>query len=101
MLLGIQAARAADLTVAAYIELSLDRLQLAQATWERQQQAPSADAEEALYQQYGTTVMAYYAFAGAHRQEIEAYLAAHPEMQVQIDSRSDRLHELIEQAERR
>jgi hypothetical protein len=101
MLLGTPAARAADLTIAAYIELSLARLQLAKDTWEREQQAPSVDAEEALYQQYGITVVAYYAFAGAHRQEIEGYLAAHPEVQVQIDSLSERLHELIEQTERR
>jgi hypothetical protein len=101
MLLGTQVAHATDLTVAAYIELSLARLQLAKDTWEREQQAPSGDAEEALYQQYGTTVMAYYAFAGAHRQEIEGYLGAHPEMQAQIDSLSERLHELIEQTERR
>ena len=97
---GIQLAQADNLTVVTYVELSVARLQLAKDTWEREQRAPSAGEEAALYQRYGTTIGAYYAFTSTHRKAIEGYLAAHPEVQARIERLSERLHELIEQAER-
>ena len=93
--------QAADLAVAAYYDLAVERLQLAIDTWQQQGRSPT-DADEArLWARYGTTARAYYTYAGAHRREVRNYLETHPEVGAELDRLQDRLRALLAQMETR
>ena len=69
-----------DLTVARYIDLTVARLQLAFDTWQKEKRSPTMDEENALWLQYQTTAQEYYLYRSAHPDEVDGYLAAHPEL---------------------
>jgi hypothetical protein len=101
VLVGGQRIRAAELSVEAYWELSVARLQLAEEAWGQASRSPTADEEARLWQRYGTTAAEYYAFGSTHRDEVAQYLAAYPDIGAEVERLSARLEELIEQAEAR
>ena len=98
-LLAVLPAAGAELTVMEYVELTISRLELAQTTWSEEGRSPTETEEAALFDELATDAETYYRFAGQHRQKIEDYLAANPELQQQIDSLSDAVGQLIEQSE--
>ena len=94
--------QAEELNVTTYIDMTLARLQLVLDTWRREGRSPNTGEQEAvLWEWYGTTAKAYYAFASTHRQEIARHLAAHPEVQEDIQNLRVQIHALIGQVETR
>jgi hypothetical protein len=89
------AVQAEELTVEHYIALSIARLELAKQSWTATQQPPPADAVAALFAGYGVEETDYLAYTGAHREAIDAYLAAHPEAQAHIDALSADIDQAI------
>lgn len=90
---------AAELTVPSYVDLTIDRLELAYATWSQEGRSPVETEEAAVCQLYETTLDAYYAFAGGHKQEIEDYLAEHTDKRDTIESLAADIAAIIEQQE--
>jgi hypothetical protein len=92
-------ALAAELTVATYVDLTIDRLALAYDTWSQEGRSPVETEEAAVCQLYETDLDAYYSFAGDHRQEIEDYLAEHDDKRAAIDSLAADIAAIIEHKE--
>lgn len=92
-------ALAEELTVASYVDLTIERLELAHHTWSAEGRSPVETEEAELCHPYGTDLDAYYAFAGEHRQEIEDYLAEHTAKRDTIDSLAADVAAVIEQQE--
>jgi hypothetical protein len=92
-------AQVAGLSVEQYCELSIVRLEFARDLWAREGRGPNTFEEATLWPWYGTNAAEFYAFAGAHRKELAAYLAAHPEVQAEIDRLRARIDALTAQAE--
>lgn len=91
-------ARAEDLSIEAYFDTTLARLELAATRWEQTGSGPTEEDMEALFAQHGTTTEAYHAYAGKHREEVQGYLEARPEVQQAIDALSARIRAAIDQA---
>jgi len=91
--------RADELTVASYVDLTIERLELAYDTWSQEGRSPVETEEAEVCQAYGTDLDAYYAFAGEHRREIEDYLADHDDERDTIDSLAADIAAVIEQEE--
>lgn len=89
----------ADLTVESYCQLSVERLQLATDLLEQQGRLPDLLEQAALFSRYGTTAEEYLAFGSANRDAVEAYLAAQPELQAQLDALRARMDVRIAQRE--
>ena len=92
-------ARAAELTLAAYVDLTIARLELARATWSEQGRSPVETEEAALFEAHGSTSRDYHGFAGKHEQEIGSYLEEHTAKRDQIEALSREIERLIEQSE--
>jgi predicted NACHT family NTPase len=92
-------ALAAELTVESYVDLTIDRLELARTTWSEEGRSPVETEEAAICQLYETTLDAYYRFAGEHRKEIEDYLAQNTEKRDTIDALAAEIKSLIDQVE--
>jgi HAMP domain-containing protein len=92
-------ARAAELTVADYVDLTIARLELAQRTWSEEKRSPVETEEAALFEARGTTAGDYFRFAGRHGQEIEGYLEENTDKRDRIEALSQEIERLIEQAE--
>jgi len=92
-------ARAAELTVGDYVDLTIARLELAQKTWSEERRSPVETEEAALFEARGTTAKAYYRFAGAHGKAIESYLEENTDKRDRIAALSREIQRLIEQAE--
>lgn len=92
-------ALAAELTVASYVDLTIERLELAYRTWSEEGRSPVETEEADVCQLYETTLDAYYAFAGDHKQEIEDYLAEHTDKRDTIDSLAADIAAIIDQQE--
>lgn len=90
--------RAEDLSIEAYFDVTLARLELAATRWEQTRSGPTEEEMEALFAQHGTTTEAYHAYAGEHRQEVEGYLEANPEAREAVDALSARIQTAIDQA---
>ncbi len=88
---------AGELTVDTYCALSVARLERAVSALEIEGRALTAQDESALWASHGTTRDAFYEYAGAHREDVQAYLTSHAELQKTIDILSNRLHELVGQ----
>lgn len=95
---GVASARA-EITVAEYLELSIERLEMALATWAGENRPPEADEESALCETYGISSEEYHAFSGAHQEQIVAYLEDNPELAETIQSLSDQITGIIEQSQ--
>jgi hypothetical protein len=93
------AAGAAELTVASYVDLTIDRLELAHETWSLEGRSPVETEEAEVCQLYQTDLDTYYGFAGEHRQAIEDYLAENVEARATIDSLAAAIDRIIEQKE--
>ena len=89
----------AELTVAAYVDITIARLELAKTSWGEQGQSPGQAKEDELFERYGTTAESYYAFPAFNRREIDAYLDENEELKDAIESLSESIRQLIEQAE--
>jgi hypothetical protein len=89
------------LTVPRYCELTIERLRLAQSSWIRDGRPPQPQDEATLWQRYRTTAEAYLRFAGEHRADVERYLAARPDLQVEIDGLSRQIRIAIESRDAR
>jgi hypothetical protein len=98
LLLTLPAA-AEELTVASYVDLTIDRLELAYQTWSQEDRSPVETEEAEVCRLYGTDLDAYYAFAGDHRGAIEDFLAENPEKKDTIDSLAADIAAVIEQKE--
>ena len=90
--------RAEDLSIETYFDVTLARLDLAAARWEQTRSGPTEEEMEGLFAQHGTTTEAYHAYAGEHRDEVEGYLEANPEVQDAVDALSARIRTAIDQA---
>ena len=87
------------LTVATYVDLTIERLELTHATWSLEDRSPAETEQAAVCQRYETSLEAYYAFAGEHAQEIADYLEEHPEKGDRVEALSAAIRALIEQKE--
>jgi hypothetical protein len=96
---GALPALAGELTVAQYVDLTIDRLELARTTWSEEGRSPVETEEAAVCQLYETTLSEYYGFAGEHRQEIEDYLAENTEKRDEIEALAAEIDSLIDQLE--
>jgi hypothetical protein len=92
-------ARAEELTVASYVDLTIDRLELAYQTWSQEDRSPVETEEAEVCRLYGTDLDTYFAFAGKHGQEIEDYLAEHTDKRDEIESLAADVAAVIEQQE--
>lgn len=90
---------AKELTVASYVDLTIERLELAHATWSQENRSPAETEQAALCLRYETSQEAYYAFAGEHVQEIGDYLDEHSEKRDRIAALAAAIRALIEQKE--
>lgn len=88
-----------ELTVASYVDLTIERLELAHATWSLEERSPAETEQAAVCQRYETSLEAYYAFAGKHAQEIGDYLEEHPEKRDRLEALAAAIRALIEQKE--
>ena len=89
----------AELDVERYIELTIARLELVEASWRETGEPPPQSEIEELYPAHGTDQETYLCFAGEKKEEIDAYLEEHPELQATIESLSASIRSQIEQAE--
>lgn len=99
LLLAAPPAAAAELTVAVYVDLTIGRLELAHDTWTQEGRSPAETEEAEVCRLYDTDLDAYYAFAGAHREEIEDYLDELPEKRQRIETLAAEIAATIEQKE--
>ena len=99
VLSAAELSHADGLSVATYIELTIERLRLANDTWEQHGRSPDELELTTLWEQYGTTAKEYYSYRSAHPREVNGYLAAHPEAQANIEGLSARLDKVTEQWE--
>jgi hypothetical protein len=85
-LLALGAQVSADpLTVEAYCDLTVERMQLAAFTWGTEARPPYATEEEELWSRYRTTPQEYYGFMGIQGAAVKEYLSANPYVQKEID----------------
>jgi hypothetical protein len=102
-----------------HVALNIQTLELSVTEWQERLAVPASDDAEAraaalaaidkkykaerdrLYDSYGTTSKAHLAFFGAHAAEVAAYLEDNPEIKTRIDSLSQTVRSLVEQAEAR
>lgn len=99
LLLAGLPARAAELTVAEYVDLSISRLELARTTWSTEGRSPVETEEATLFEVWGTTAAAYYRFGGDHAREIESFLEEDAEKRNRIEELRTEIESLIEAAE--
>jgi hypothetical protein len=99
LLLAGLPARAAELTVAEYVDLTISRLELARRTWSEEGRSPVETEEATLFESWGTTAGAYYRYGGDHAKEIEGFLEENTEKSSAIEALSREIERLIEQAE--
>lgn len=99
LLLAGLPARAAELTVADYVDLSISRLELARSTWSTEQRSPVETEEATLFETWGTTAAAFYRYAGDHAKEIEGFLEENTEKRNRIEALRAEIESLIEAAE--
>lgn len=99
VLSAAEVSQADGLSVATYIELTIERLRLANDTWDQHGRGPDELELTTLWERYGTTAKEYYSYRSAHPKEVEGYIAARPETQAEIESLSARLDEVTEQGE--
>lgn len=99
LLLAGLPARAAELTVAEYVDLTIARLELARTTWSGEGRSPVETEEATLFETWGTTAVAYYRYSGNHSKEIEGFLEENTEKHNQIEALRDEIESLIEAAE--
>jgi hypothetical protein len=90
---------AEGLTVVGYVDLSIERLELAHATWSLEGRSPAETEQAAVCQRYETSLEAYYAFAGEHAKEIGDYLEEYPDKRERIEALAASVRALIEQKE--
>lgn len=90
---------AEDLTVERYVDLTIDRLELARLTWTDEDRSPVETEEAAVCQLYQTDLDAYYSFAGEHLQQIKDYLDENTDKRDTIDSLAADIAAIIEQKE--
>lgn len=96
---GLALAAADEAEVAAYLDLTIARLELARDTLQQQGRMLSGDEEKDFLLAHGTTAKAYYAFAGENPDQIDAYLADHPAVAERIDALQTEIDALIEATE--
>ena len=94
-----QGGQAETITVATYVDLSIARLEQVKAALEQENRALTEFEEYQLLQQYGITAEEYVTYRSAHHEEVDNYLAMHPELSEQIDRLSAGIRTLIEQGE--
>lgn len=99
LLLAGLPARAAELTVAEYVDLSISRLELARSTWSAEERSPVETEEATLFETRGTTAVAYYRFAGDHAKEIEGFLEDNADKRDRIEELRAEIESLIEASE--
>jgi len=94
-----QGAWAEELTAAAYVEMSLARLEMVKDTLARDSRMPTPLEEGLLWQRYGTTGEAFYAYRSLHPAAVGDYLAANPGLVEQIEQLSAEIKSRVTQAE--
>lgn len=99
MLLAAWPAAADDLTVERYVDVTIARLELAETTWTEEDRSPTQAEEDELFEIFATTAEAYLAFPAKHREAIEDYLEANPDLRDAIQTLSDLISQRIEQGE--
>lgn len=101
LLLSAAAPSRAELDVPAYIELTIARLELVEASWRDRDEPPSEEELDELYSAHGTDREAYFCFSGEKSREIRAYLEEHPEHRSSIDELAAAIRRKIAQRNER
>lgn len=92
-------ATAEEMTVVPYVDLTIARLELIEESWQQDRLGPSRGEIEALAALYGTTNEQYLTYYARYRQEVDAYLAAQPELSAEIERLSTGINALVRRAE--
>lgn len=85
--------------VAAYLDLTIARLELVRDTLQQQGTMLTGDEEKAFFRSRGTTSEAYYAFARANPDQIDEYLNTHRVVADRIEALRLEIKALIEATE--
>ena len=99
VLSAAELSHADGLSVATYIELTIERLRLANDMWDQHGRGPDEMELTALWDRFGTTAREYYSYRSANPTEVDGYLVAHPEVLAKIETLSVRLDQITEQRE--
>jgi len=91
----VSTANAEELTVEDYCQLTLERLHMAEKSWQASGNPPSRGDELALYRSYGTTQAGYLSFSSRQSDAIASYLAQNEQIKQEIENTSDRIKALI------
>lgn len=86
----------AELELASYIELTIERLELIRAAWTDTGAPPTEAQLSELYESYGVDSQRYLRYGGKKREEIQRFLDEHDEERDVIESLSAAIHALIE-----
>ena len=89
------AAQETEEAVAAYVDLSIARLELALETLAQEGRMPEAEEEAVFLAQHGTDAWSYYSFAAKHPKALADYLESHPEKAETIASLSQQIDDLM------
>ena len=92
-------AQADEAEVAAYLDLTIARLELVRDTLKQEKRMLTGDEEQAFFRSRSTTSEAYYAFARESSDQIDEYLAAHPAVTDRINALRIEVKALIEATE--
>ncbi|VFM97683.1 MAG: hypothetical protein BECKG1743D_GA0114223_103002 [Candidatus Kentron sp. G] len=84
-----------ELTLEQYIELTIERLELARQSWLGSRQPPSSGAMDWLFSGYGISEQDYLTYTAVYRDAIADYLDNHPYEQRRIDELSTAIDSAI------
>ena len=87
---------AQQLDPAHYIDLSIERLQLARDSWTHSGQPPATADLAALFARYGIDETGYLIYTSNRRKAIDHYLSAHPDARQRIDALGSAIQQAIE-----
>lgn len=85
-----------QLTVAGYVQMTVQWHQLTQDCWLKKNRPPTIEEQLALCKTHEVTLREYLTYPAKHTKEIDAYLADHPDVQEQIKKLTARIKEIIQ-----
>lgn len=87
------------LSVADYVDLTIARLELAEAAWRDESRSPTQAEEDDLFELFATTSEVYMSFSSENERGIEAYLGEHPHRRAEIEALSQAIEQWIQASE--
>ena len=97
LVLMFQATSAQEIDVAAYTQLSIDRLQLVEDRLRSANRSPTEAELQVLWRRYDISEEEYLAFRSRNPGAVNAYLAQNPQAKAQIDELAARIRALANQ----